>query len=136
MCNWDNQARHKARVELIPMIDVMMFLLAFFVLISINVIPATGLKTKLPGSSQTQDMNLVKPAIVSLGKGGEIQLDGQAVPLEALAAKIRSSMQADRKRQVVINGDREVELQRLIEIVDALKAGGVDGFAIAAKKKS
>lgn len=136
MRNWDNQARRKARVELIPMIDVMMFLLAFFVLISINVIPATGLKTKLPGSSQTQDMNLVKPAIVSLGKGGEIQLDGQAVPLEALAAKIRSSMQADRKRQVVINGDREVELQRLIEIVDALKAGGVDGFAIAAKKKS
>ncbi|MEI6469787.1 MAG: biopolymer transporter ExbD, partial [Betaproteobacteria bacterium] len=34
----------KARIEVIPMIDVMMFLLVFFVLISINVIPAGGLK--------------------------------------------------------------------------------------------
>lgn len=34
------------------MIDVMMFLLVFFVLISINVLPATGLKTQLPSASK------------------------------------------------------------------------------------
>ena len=52
MLIWQDQPRRKARIEIIPMIDVMMFLLVFFVLISMNVIPATGIKTQLPGSTQ------------------------------------------------------------------------------------
>ena len=48
----------KARIEVIPMIDVMMFLLVFFVLISINVIPAGGLKVALPSLS-TLEKNVV-----------------------------------------------------------------------------
>ena len=55
MSRWPDAPRKKTRIELVPMIDVMMFLLVFFVLISINVIPALGLKTKLPQSSQAKE---------------------------------------------------------------------------------
>lgn len=40
MRTWDEPKKRKAHIELIPMIDVMMFLLVFFVLVSLNVIPA------------------------------------------------------------------------------------------------
>ncbi|MFY8082051.1 MAG: biopolymer transporter ExbD, partial [Limnohabitans sp.] len=48
MRHWQQTQRKKARIEIIPMIDVMMFLLVFFVLISVNVIPALGIKTQQP----------------------------------------------------------------------------------------
>ena len=55
MSRWPDTPKKRTRIEIIPMIDVMMFLLVFFVLVSINVIPALGLKTKLPQSSQAKD---------------------------------------------------------------------------------
>jgi biopolymer transport protein ExbD len=48
---WPQPKRKYARIEIIPMIDVMMFLLVFYVLISINVLPALGLKVALPHSA-------------------------------------------------------------------------------------
>jgi biopolymer transport protein ExbD len=127
--------RAKARIEIIPMIDVMMFLLVFFVLISLNVIPSMGVKTALPSSSQSQDLKSVRNAIVTLAKSGELQLDGQPVEPAALVGRIRALERPGQKLSVIINGDREVELQRLIDVMDALKDGGFDALSIAAKRK-
>lgn len=48
MRTWPKRPTKSVRIEIIPMIDVMMFLLVFFVLISIHVLPALGLKVALP----------------------------------------------------------------------------------------
>ncbi|STW08837.1 biopolymer transport protein ExbD/TolR [Klebsiella grimontii] len=56
MRNWSEPKKNKAHIELIPMIDVMMFLLVFFVLFSLNVIPALGLKTQLPSAGSAQQL--------------------------------------------------------------------------------
>jgi biopolymer transport protein ExbD len=136
MRSWGQQKKAKARIEIIPMIDVMMFLLVFFVLISINVIPAMGIKTKLPSSSQSQDLKSVKNAIVTLAKTGEVQLDGKATELAQLAARIKAQATPQQKVNVIINGDAGVEMQRLIDVMDALKEGGLESISIAAKKKA
>jgi biopolymer transport protein ExbD len=68
MRNWSRAPKRKGRIEIIPMIDVMMFLLVFFVLISVNVIPALGIKTQLPNSSQAQSLTTpVKQVVVNIG---------------------------------------------------------------------
>ena len=43
--------KKKGRIEIIPMIDIMFFLLVFFVMITLRMIPATGIASKLPRSS-------------------------------------------------------------------------------------
>jgi biopolymer transport protein ExbD len=136
MRSWGQQKKAKARIEIIPMIDVMMFLLVFFVLISINVIPALGVKTHLPSSSQTQDLKAVKNTIVTLAKSGGVQLDGVAVDMAALSARIKAAARPTDKINVIVNGDAGVEMQRLIDVMDALKQGGLDSISIAAKKKA
>jgi biopolymer transport protein ExbD len=70
MRQWQQTQRKKARIEIIPMIDVMMFLLVFFVLISVNVIPALGIKTQQPNSSQAQQLKTKDvQVVVTLGVG-------------------------------------------------------------------
>jgi biopolymer transport protein ExbD len=136
MRSWGEKKAAKARIEIIPMIDVMMFLLVFFVLISINVIPALGVKTKLPSSSQSQDLKSVKNAIVTLAKSGGVQLDGKTVEVAELAGRIKAQATPQQKVNVIVNGDAGVEMQRLIDVMDALKEGGLDSISIAAKKKA
>jgi biopolymer transport protein ExbD len=136
MRRWDEEAPRKARIEIIPMIDVMMFLLVFFVLISINVIPALGIKTALPHSSQTQEMRAVKNVVVTLAKTGETQLDGANITLEELAPRLQAMQKPDQVINIMINGDEAVPMQRLVDVMDALKDSGFDSISIAAKKRN
>ena len=136
MRRWIEEPRRKARIEIIPMIDVMMFLLVFFVLISINVIPALGIKTALPKSSQVQESKSVKNAVITLAKTGEIQLDGDPVTLDVLAPRLKAMQQGGQTLNIMINGDEAVAMQRLVDVMDALKDSGFDSITIAAKKKS
>lgn len=120
------------------MVDVMMFLLVFFVLISINVISAMGLKTQLPVSSAAKDNKNLKRVVVTVPAEGDYQIDGKNV--DSLAS-LTSGLQ-DRKASsadglsVVINGDQAASLQRLVDVMGVLKKLGIDAMTISAKKSN
>lgn len=133
---WHAEPRKRARIEIIPMIDVMMFLLVFFVLVSINVIPAFGVKTQLPRSSNAETNIAKHTAIVSLGRLGETELDGSRISVPELTPALRKLQVGHPDMTVVINGDQSVELQRIIEVMDAVKAAGLQKISIAARKSA
>lgn len=134
MRSWDEPRKRKARVEIIPMIDVMMFLLVFFVLISLNVIPALGLKTQLPSSSTAQDLKPQSKAVITIAKDDVIQVDGENTSLDALTGRLDKLRKDGEKLNLIINSDRGVEVQRLVDVMDALKKGGFDAISIATRK--
>ena len=136
MRQWQQSPRKKARIEIIPMIDVMMFLLVFFVLISVNVIPALGIKTQQPNSSQTQNLKTPdKQVVVTLGREGLIQLDGQAVELARLVSAIKAKAKASEHIAVIVNSDKGAEVQTLVDVMDAIKAAGLGKVALAARER-
>jgi biopolymer transport protein ExbD len=136
MRQWQQSPRKKARIEIIPMIDVMMFLLVFFVLISVNVIPALGIKTQQPNSSQVQNLKTPdKQVVVTLGREGLIQLDGQAVELERLVGAIKAKANASEQIAVIVNSDKGAEVQTLVDVMDAIKAAGLGKVALAARER-
>lgn len=117
------------------MIDVMMFLLVFFVLISINVIPAAGLKTHLPTSSTAQDNRDVRNAIVTVTRDGVLQLDGQVLDIADLPARLGLLKQPGSRLTVIVKGDADIPLQRLVDVMDAVKSAGIEALSIAAKRQ-
>jgi biopolymer transport protein ExbD len=136
MRQWQQTQRKKARIEIIPMIDVMMFLLVFFVLISVNVIPALGIKTQQPNSSQAQNLKTPdKQVVVTLGRESLIQLDGQTVELERLVNAIKAKATASEQIAVIVNSDKGAEVQTLVDVMDAIKAAGLGKVALAARER-
>ena len=136
MRRWHQNKKIRARIEIIPMIDVMMFLLVFFVLISIDVIPAFGIKTRLPSSSSTEASTERYNAVVSLGRGGELQLNGVEVAAEELVTRLVAVRKNHPHVSVIINGDQTVELQRVIDVMDRIKAAGFQAMSIAVQKQA
>jgi biopolymer transport protein ExbD len=139
MRTWPERRKRQARIEIIPMIDVMMFLLVFFVLISINVLPSLGLRITPPSSARTENLPDRKKVMLSLSKDGAVFVDGVAVDLAALPDRLRDAeTQAKAANQtlvVAIAGDEEASLQHLVDVLDAMKAAGVTSSAIVAKPK-
>ncbi|PRC94686.1 ExbD/TolR family protein [Solimicrobium silvestre] len=134
MRSWDEQKKRKARVEIIPMIDVMMFLLVFFVLISLNVIPALGLKTHLPGASSSQNLTPQNKAVITLGLNNALQVDGVNTSMSEIVARLNQAKKGSEKLNVIINSDSGVEVQRLVDVMDNLKKNGFESISIATRK--
>ena len=134
MRNWPKRRERHARIEIIPMIDVMMFLLVFFVLISINVLPALGLKITPPSTSQPDKMVERTNVTVGIDRDGHTFLDGQPVALEDLPARLHPR-DGEPPIRVIISGDEGTALQNLVGVLGALKLAGVSGAAIVTRQK-
>jgi len=137
MRNWNSNQVKKGRIEIIPMIDVMMFLLVFFVLISLNVIPAFGIRTQLPNSTQTQALKTpIKQVVLTLATDGRLIVESTDVRLEELSQAIRRAGHGAERIAVVINSDKGAEVQRLVDVMDELKTQGWESVSLASRRKS
>jgi biopolymer transport protein ExbD len=136
MSHFPTKPKKKSRIEIIPMIDVMMFLMVFFVLISINVIPSMGIKTRQPQSSQAQNLsNPEKPVVITLAKDDQIQVDGQNTSLEELVKTILKSSSKKDNLSIIINSDEAARVQRLVDVMDEIKKSDIGKVTLAAKSK-
>src|SRR5438128_12021729 len=67
----------RARIEIIPMIDIMMFLLIFFIMITLKMIAGAGIKLELPGSSTAQSLDQSRIKVtIGVDKDGNYAVDG------------------------------------------------------------
>jgi biopolymer transport protein ExbD len=135
MRSWPKKRERHARIEIIPMIDVMMFLLVFFVLISINVLPALGLRIKPPSSAKPDQVAERQRAMVGIDREGKIYLDGQPVELADVSTRLKAMEDPNKKLVVVIAGDEATALQNVVGVLDALKTAGVSSAQIVARPK-
>jgi biopolymer transport protein ExbD len=119
----------RPRVEVIPMIDIMMFLLVFFVVVSLKMIAGTGVAMELPGSSTAQQ---IKSSTITIGvtKSGETVVDGKPLAGDALRAKLTALKPPV---EVVLAGDKDVSLQSLLSVMDVVRGAGITTVGIAAK---
>lgn len=134
MRNWPSRPERHARIEIIPMIDVMMFLLVFFVMISTNVLPALGLKITPPSTNNSDKLVDKTKVTVGLDKEGNASLDGVPINVKDISAKLRS-INTDKALSVVIAGDEGTALQSLVDVLEILKQAGVDSAKIITKAR-
>ncbi|HZR02756.1 MAG TPA: biopolymer transporter ExbD [Burkholderiales bacterium] len=124
-------AAERPRVEVIPMIDIMMFLLVFFVIIAVKMIAGTGIPMELPGAATTQEL---KTATITVGvaKDGSTIIDGKTVTSDELKAKL-AALKKDKPIDVVLAGDKDATLQTLLAVMDSVRSAGITSVGIAAK---
>lgn len=123
---------HEPRIEIIPMIDIMMFLLIFFMVTMLKMIDASGIKINVPQASTAAPLPKVS-LTVGVKKGGELFFEGQPITADTLTTKIRERAH-DTKLDVLIAGDKDSSLQELLHVMDIARAAGVDDIGIAAKR--
>ncbi len=124
------QTTKKARIEIIPMIDTMFFLLVFFMMATLSMSIQRGLPVNLPHAATAKE-EIKQVITLTLTKDGRLYFDKQELssPAEVIQRLERKRAQLS----VVINADRSVEHGRVVELLDAAKRSGVTKISVAAK---
>lgn len=120
----------KARIEIIPMIDIMLFLLIFFVMLTLRMIPTSGHLTKLPTSSTAVAIPPPK-LLVEIQADGNLLVEGKALTPAQLTALLRQ--RDNSKTAITIAGNQTASLQQVMNAIDAIKAGGATEIGLATR---
>lgn len=126
------RAPQKARIEIIPMIDTVFFLLVFFMLASLSMAIYRGLPVNLPTAASGRQA-LQENASLTVTKGGEFYLNKQPVSLETLGSHLKALQANNPDLVIIINADEGVPHGRVVEAMDAARQAGVGRLAIAVK---
>jgi len=121
--------RRKARIEIVPMIDIMFFLLVFFIMVTLDMIPASGIEGRLPAAATAQRLESPQ-VVISLDAAGMIQIDHHELTLEQLGALLR---ERGSETRVVIAGAEQAALGDLVAVMDACRAAGITRVGIATR---
>jgi len=120
----------RARIEIIPMIDVIFFLLVFFMVSSLAMTKINSMPVALPKTSSSPEA-LKQDVILTIKKEGAIFLNKTPVTLETLGNQLAYEMHHSPQDIVVVNADEGTNYGLVVKVMDAARQIGVRKFALA-----
>lgn len=124
----------KARIEIIPMIDTIFFLLVFFMLTSLSMVQMSAKKVNLPESDTAQSRPLDK-TVVSLDKQGNYYVDRVPVSFASILPQLTDKVKDDPHVVIVINCDKEQAVSEFLRVMDVVKQANPESLMIATAPK-
>ena len=126
------RTRRRGRIEIIPMIDVMFFLLATFMLASLAMQNLHSIPVNLPKGT-AQPMQVAHPLTLTVTRDGRLSLNEDAVTLEGLADAVRPRLTDD--RAVIVNADTDAPNGLVVQAMLQARTAGVEKFLFAVRRK-
>lgn len=120
-------------IIVIPMIDVMMFLLFFFMVASLAMAVQNGLPVTLPKASTGKDERS-QTITITLLPDGKIYLNLGLITIDQLSAKLKA-LGVTNKSLVTVNADDRVPYGSVVAVMDEARSAGVLNFAFATNRK-
>jgi biopolymer transport protein ExbD len=124
----------KARIEIIPMIDTIFFLLVFFMISTLSMTQFKGMAVNLPKAASGEQAS-AESAAITIDKDGRLFLNQQAVDKAALGDALKQQLANNAEMLVVINADDGVAHGQVVEVMDIVRAASAVKMAIAVKPK-
>ncbi|MDQ2867428.1 MAG: biopolymer transporter ExbD [Verrucomicrobiota bacterium] len=127
---------HKARIEIIPLIDIMFFLLASFMMVSLSQVHMKGIKVNLP-IGQSGEVQSKKDYIsVSVDSQGYAYFDKEKMEYDKLATTLQKVHQENPDAKVFVRGDADTVHGNIIRVLDILRSVGFYKIAFEIKSEA
>ena len=131
----DFRERTQPLVMIIPMIDIMLFLLVFFMLGTIYMSQTNTLPVNLPQASTAAKETRPHVVPITVLENGEVLFDKENAPSQKLGEKIHAALSADAETVFVLRGDKETRYENVVAVLDLLKKSGARKVSIATEIK-
>lgn len=126
--------KNKPVFMIIPMIDIIFFLLVFFMMNSLQTIAQKALSVQLP-QAQSAQTPAQMPIILTVDSEGHITMDNKPVSYDEATALMQQHMAENSNAAVILQADRRTAHGQVVAVMDMLKSAGVKKLAIAAEQK-
>ena len=124
--------RKKPRIDVVPLIDVLMVLIIFF-LVTMQFRDLRALNVKLP-KIDTAGSNLISnELIVSISKEGEFYVNAKEVSIKKLTQLLKATATLPKKPVILVLADEEVPLKHVTKVVDLCRENGLEDFRLQSR---
>lgn len=123
----------RARIEIIPLIDIMFFLLATFLMVSLSMIKNNGLSVRLPAAEGGKAQPREDATTLTITADGSIFYDKDAVSPDELKSRLAALKQQTEEPRVRIQGDERASLGSAVGVLDIARGLGIERISIITK---
>ena len=128
------RVKKKPVFMIIPMIDIIFFLLVFFMMNSLQTIAQKALSVQLP-QAQSASAPVQMPIILTVDAEGHITMDNKPVSYDESSDMMKKHISENANAAVILQADKRTAHGQVVAVMDMLKAAGVKRLAIAAEQK-
>ena len=125
--NIHRQPMKKARIEIIPMIDTIFFLLVFFMFTSLSMVKMHGMDVSVPKPSDTPNQKPPPQVMVTVNQAGQFFLDTQPVAQQDLETKMQAQLNDKPDTVFIVNVDKTRPTQNIVDVMDAVNNVHIPG---------
>ena len=134
------QMRHlevkRAKIEIVPLIDVVFFLLATFVMVSLSMTRNQGMQVPLPSASTASKMDESDKAVtITLMANGELFYNKDKITTAQLPFKLQTLKASQKEPKVVVNAAGDADFKKVVAVLDEARKIGISKVGISTEKK-
>ena len=119
----------KARIEMIPLIDVIFLLLVTFIFFFMSMTLMRSMGVALP-SAETANVDKKDYTVIAVHRDGTLHLDKEEIDLETLPERLASISRESEDTRVLISGDKKASYETVIAVMDAARMAGIEAVSL------
>jgi biopolymer transport protein ExbD len=124
-----------ARIEIIPLIDIMFFLLASFMMVSLSQVRMKGQKVNLPEGKSGEVQNKKDYVSLSVDKDGIYYFDKEVIKLEEILPKLLQVYKTNPEAKIFIRGDVDAVHGNVTRMLDQIRSSGFTKLSFEIKSR-
>ena len=126
----------KAKIEIVPLIDVVFFLLATFVMVSLSMTRNQGMQVALPAaSSAAKQADDDKAVTLTVMTTGEVFYNKDKVTLAQLPFRLQTLKTAQKEPKIILNAAADADFKQVVAVLDEARKIGIAKVGISTEKK-
>jgi biopolymer transport protein ExbD len=125
-----------ARIEIIPLIDIMFFLLASFMMVSLSQTTMKGMKVALPVGASGKTQSKKDYVSLSVDKDGYYYFDKNKIALEEILPRLQQVYKTNPEAKIFIRGDQEAVHGNVIRMLDQIRSSGFTKLSFEIKSQA
>jgi len=131
--------KKRARIEIIPLIDIIFFLLATFIMVSLSMTKNQGVQVALPSASSAASLGeqdeMEKAVTLSVNDKGEVFFNKDKITLAQLPLRLSQAKAAAKEPKVIINSDAGAYFKVVVAVLDEVRKVGILKVGINTDKR-
>ncbi len=125
----------EARIEIIPLIDIMFFLLAAFMLVSLSMVRLQSVPVNLPGAATASPDSGKDLMNLSVDASGGLFLDQTPMGANELSVKLAEEKKSHPTVRILIRGDQSARHGDILKALDLVRLAGIERVAFETRER-
>ena len=123
-----------ARIELIPLIDIIFLLLVFFIYSMLSMAVYRGIPVMLP-NAETVESEKEQAVFIAVDKKGNVYVDKELIARDELLGRLKREQAAFPQKMAIISGDRDSRYRVFVDVLDKVRLAGFKKVSMEARPR-